>query len=233
MPLSSALLVSSDRAPSFPRQERTSSSVRLRRRREDIGATRKQERHSGDFSYFRPVEGDHVHYRVSLQEGTRIVGHQGTGQVSLGTRVNSVREEGGPHRTRDRDREKRGQVKQCSDEFEFSKVGLPNQLPPRVCQKLAKKDVQSYMERLEIRELDGDSGSSQESGVGSYGSRKESGDRREETTGSGQETGGRSQESARRPGLGRRAVTEVDVRQTGYTRVIHRSQETLAKVGTD
>ena len=227
MPLSSALLVSSDRAPSFPRQERTSSSVRLRRKREDVGAARKQERHSGDFSYYRPVEGDHVHYRLPLQEGTRIVGHQGTAPVILGTRVHSVREEGGPHRDRDRERERRGQVKQCSDEFEFSKIGLPNQLPSRACQKFAKKNVQSYMERLVIRELDGDSGSSQESGVGCNGSCKE------ETAGSGQETGGRSQESARRPGLGRRAVTEVDVRKTGYTSVIHRSQETLDKVGRD
>ena len=227
MPLSSALLVSCDKAPSFPRQERTTSSVRLRRRRDDIGAARKQERHSGDFSYYRPLEGDHVHYRLPLQEGTRVGGHQGTGPVSLGTRVHSVREEGGPHRTRSKERERRGQVKQCSDEFEFSKVGLQNPPPPRACQKLGKKEVQSYMERLEIREQEGDSGSRQESGVGSHGSCKE------ETTDSGQKTGGRSQESARRPGLGRRAVTEVDAWKTGYTRVIHRSQETLVKVGRE
>ena len=201
--------------------------MRLRRKREDVGAARKQERHSGDFSYYRPVEGDHAHYRVPLQEGTMILGHQGTGPVSLGTRVHGVREEGGPHRTRDRDRERRGQVQQCSDEFEFSKIGLQNPPPPRACQKLGKKDGQSYMERQEIRELEGDSGSIQESGVGCNGSCKE------EITGSGQETGGRSQESARRPGLGRRAVTEVDVRKTGYTSVIHRSQETLDKVGRE
>ena len=143
MPLSSALLVSSDMVPSFPRQERTTSSVRLRRRREDVGAARKQERHSGDFSYYRPVEGDHVqyrvpmqgdhvpyrvplqgdhvHYRVPLQGGTRIGGHQGIGPVSLWTRVHSVRDEGGPQRTRSKDRERRGQVKQCSEEFQFSR----------------------------------------------------------------------------------------------------------------
>ena len=54
MVVSSALLVSPGEAPAFPRQERNTSSVRLRRRREDVTAVRKQERHSGDFSYFAP-----------------------------------------------------------------------------------------------------------------------------------------------------------------------------------
>ena len=52
MPVSSAMLVSGETS-AFPRQQAgTTSSVRLRKRKDDLGAHgRRKERHSGDFSY--------------------------------------------------------------------------------------------------------------------------------------------------------------------------------------
>jgi hypothetical protein len=118
-----------------------------------------------------------------------------------------------------RERGKEGNTKHCSGEFEFQPADRRSRDVSRLsrvlAQELGKAGEQGLMERMVGRELAGDTGSdaSEESGVFSTGS---------------------SQESPRRPGLGRRAVTMLDVRdrKASYNSALARSQENLVKVNS-
>ena len=261
MTVSSAMFLSPGEAPLFPRQERKTSSVRLRRRRDDVTAVRKQERHSGDFSSCVRIGDD-----VRLCEGADrsesegefnyisfppgVVGLHGEGggltlagelspreepnvcpvrlrggeqcgpgepqpRRSHGIRDGSSREQQCPNL-----RKKEARAKRCSAEFKKGDRRSQDcsRLPQVACQELGKAEEQTLIERMVSREMGlrgGDTGSegSEESGVFSTGS---------------------SQESSRRPGLGRRAVTQVEVRDRKnlYSRGGAKSQDDLVKVQT-
>jgi hypothetical protein len=277
MTVSSAMFLSPGEAPSFPRQERKTSSVRLRRRRDDVTAVRKQERHSGDFSScvrrgedVREGEGadrseseGEFNY-ISFPPG--VVGLHGEGGGltlagelspreepnfcpvrlrggeqcgpgepepwrSHGPSAGSSREPSQPHLCPNL-RKKDPRAKRCSAELKKANrrsqdwSQLPqdrksrdcSRLPQAACQELGKAEEQTLIERMVSRELGlrgGDSGSegSEESGVFSTGS---------------------SQEESRRPGLGRRAVTQVEVRDRKkiYSKGGAKSQDNLVKVNT-
>ena len=112
-------------------------------------------------------------------------------------------------------------TKRCSGEFEFKRInrrsGDFHQLSHVLAQELDKAEEQSFVERMISRELYGDSGSegSEESGIFSTGSSHES--PRKET---------------RKPGLGRRAITQVNMREkkNSYNHALAKSQENLVKV---
>ena len=121
--------------------------------------------------------------------------------------------------------EKKGNSKRCSGEFEFRKGGRMgpewSHVPQIVCEDLGKAGEQSFTHDMVMRELSGagcDTGSegSEESGVFSTGSNQES-------------------PSKPRPGLGRRAVTQVDLkeRKNSYNSALARSQENLVTVRRD
>ena len=111
--------------------------------------------------------------------------------------------------------------KRCSGEFEFRAVRRRSQewlhSSLAVCENLGKTEEQSFTHEMVMRELSGAgdtrSEGSEESGIFSTGS---------------------SQESPRkpRPGLGRRAVTQVDLkeRKNSYNSALARSQENLVTV---
>ena len=86
-----------------------------------------------------------------------------------------------------------------------------------VCENLGKTEEQSFTHEMVMRELSGagDTGSegSEESGIFSTGSSQES-------------------PSKPRPGLGRRALTQVDLkeRKNSYNSALARSQENLVTV---
>ena len=112
-------------------------------------------------------------------------------------------------------------TKRCSGEFEFKKVRRRsrdwNHLS-QVLGELGKAEEQVFMERMVRGELVGDSGSegSGESGVFS--------------------TDGQESPRKVKPGLGRRAVTQVDMREVkerknSYNSAMVRSQENLVTVG--
>ena len=113
-------------------------------------------------------------------------------------------------------------AKRCSGEFEFKRMnrksGDFHQLSHVLAQELDKAEEQSFVERMISRELYGDSGSegSEESGIFSTGSSHES-----------------PRKEVRRPGLGRRAITQVNMRQekkNSYNNALAKSQENLVKV---
>ena len=113
-------------------------------------------------------------------------------------------------------------AKRCSAEFEFKRInrrsGDFHQLSHVLAQELDKAEEQSFVERMISRELNGDSGSegSEESGIFSTGSSHES-----------------PRKEARKPGLGRRAITQVNMRQekkNSYNHALAKSQENLVKV---
>jgi len=115
-------------------------------------------------------------------------------------------------------------TKRCSGEFEFKRInrrsGDFHQLSHVLAQELDKAEEQSFVERMISRELYGDSGSegSEESGIFSTGSSHES--PRKET---------------RKPGLGRRAITQVNMREkkNSYNHALAKSQENLVKISSD
>ena len=124
--------------------------------------------------------------------------------------------------------EKKGNSKRCSGEFEFRKGGSRGLGPEwshvssqivSEDQLLGKAEEQSFTHDMVMRELSGacDTGSegSEESGVFSTGSSQES-------------------PSKPRPGLGRRAVTQVDIkeRKNSYNSALARSQENLVTVSS-
>jgi len=114
--------------------------------------------------------------------------------------------------------------KRCSGEFEFRAVRRRSQewlhSSLAVCENLGKTEEQSFTHEMVMRELSGAgdtrSEGSEESGIFSTGS---------------------SQESPRkpRPGLGRRAVTQVDLkeRKNSYNSALARSQENLVTVSPE
>ena len=113
-------------------------------------------------------------------------------------------------------------AKRCSAEFEFKRInrrsGDFHQLSHVLAQELDKAEEQSFVERMISKELYGDSGSegSEESGIFSTGSSHES-----------------PRKEARKPGLGRRAITQVNMRQekkNSYNHALAKSQENLVKV---
>ena len=111
--------------------------------------------------------------------------------------------------------------KRCSGEFEFRAVRRRSQewlhSSLAVCENLGKTEEQSFTHEMVMRELSGagDTGSegSEESGIFSTGSSQES-------------------PSKPRPGLGRRALTQVDLkeRKNSYNSALARSQENLVTV---
>ena len=120
--------------------------------------------------------------------------------------------------------EKKGNSKRCSGEFEFRKGGRMGPEWSHVSQIVSedlvgKAEEQSFTHEMVMRELSGacDTGSegSEESGVFSTGSSQES-------------------PSKPRPGLGRRAVTQVDIkeRKNSYNSALARSQENLVTVSS-
>ena len=120
--------------------------------------------------------------------------------------------------------EKKGNSKRCSGEFEFRKGGRMGPEWSHVSQIVSedlvgKAEEQSFTHDMVMRELSGacDTGSegSEESGVFSTGSSQES-------------------PSKPRPGLGRRAVTQVDIkeRKNSYNSALARSQENLVTVSS-
>jgi len=112
----------------------------------------------------------------------------------------------------------------CSGEFEFKKIsrrsGDFNHLTQVLAQELDKAEEQTIVERMISRELHGDSGSegSEESGIFSTGSSQES-----------------PRKEMRRPGLGRRAITQVNMRdrKNSYNHALAKSQENLVKISSD
>ena len=114
-------------------------------------------------------------------------------------------------------------TKRCSGEFEFKRINRRSgadfqQLSAVLAQELDKAEEQSFVERMVSRELYGDSGSegSEESGIFSTGSSHES-----------------PRKESRKPGLGRRAITQVNLRQekkNSYNHALAKSQENLVKV---
>lgn len=113
-------------------------------------------------------------------------------------------------------------AKRCSGEFEFKRMnrksGDFHQLSHVLAHELDKAEEQSFVERMISRELYGDSVSegSEESGIFSTGSSHES-----------------PRKEARRPGLGRRAITQVNLRsekKNSYNNALAKSQENLVKV---
>jgi hypothetical protein len=85
------------------------------------------------------------------------------------------------------------------------------------------------------RELHNDTGSeaSQESGIFSTGSSQES-PRKEAAAGAARRGPGVGQADNRRPGLGRRAITQINLkeRKNSYNSALARSQENLVQVGS-
>ena len=113
-------------------------------------------------------------------------------------------------------------AKRCSGEFEFKRINRRSgdyQLSQVLAQELDKAEEQSFVERMISRELHGDSGSegSEESGIFSTGSSHES-----------------PRKEVRRPGLGRRAITQLNMRvdkTASYNNALAKSQENIVKVG--
>ena len=121
--------------------------------------------------------------------------------------------------------ERETSTKRCSAEFHYKKV-------TPLSQDLSQE--QSFLQQLGRGQLgkDSDSEDSQESGVFSTGGQEEGG-RRQELEGKMQEQEGRRQEQEmKRPGLGRWALTQVEVRgrQSIYNCDLARSLEQLEKV---
>lgn len=117
-------------------------------------------------------------------------------------------------------------TKRCSGEFEFKRINRRSgadfhQLQQVLAQELDKAEEQSFVERMVSRELLGDSGSegSEESGIFSTGSSHES----------------PRKETGRKPGLGRRAITQVNMREkkNSYNHALAKSQENLVKISSD
>ena len=112
-------------------------------------------------------------------------------------------------------------AKRCSGEFEFKRINRRSgdfQLSQVLAQELDKAEEQSFVERMVSRELYGDEGSegSEESGIFSTGSSQES-----------------PRKEVRRPGLGRRAITQVNMRtekKNSYNHALAKSQENIVKV---
>ena len=112
-------------------------------------------------------------------------------------------------------------AKRCSGEFEFKRINRRSgdyQLSQVLAQQLDKAEEQSFVERMISRELHGDSGSegSEESGIFSTGSSHES-----------------PRKEVRRPGLGRRAITQLNLRvdkTNSYNNALAKSQENIVKV---
>ena len=115
-------------------------------------------------------------------------------------------------------------AKRCSGEFEFKRINRRSgdfQLSQVLAQELDKAEEQSFVERMISRELYGDEGSegSEESGIFSTGSSHES-----------------PRKEMRKPGLGRRAITQVNLRaekKNSYNHALARSQENIVKVCQD
>merc|ERR1719373_917376 len=116
-------------------------------------------------------------------------------------------------------------AKRCSAEFEFKRInrrsGDFHQLSHVLAQELDKAEEQSFVERMISRELYGDEGSegSEESGIFSTGSSQES-----------------PRKEVRRPGLGRRAITQVNMRtekKNSYNHALAKSQENIVKISSD
>merc|ERR1740137_438352 len=95
-----------------------------------------------------------------------------------------------------------------------------NNLSQVLSQELDKAEEQTIVERMISRELHGDSGSegSEESGIFSTGSSQES-----------------PRKEVRRPGLGRRAITQVNMRdrKNSYNHALAKSQENLVKISAE
>jgi len=119
------------------------------------------------------------------------------------------------------------QTKRCSDEFEFKKVmyrssGDFSQLQQVLSQELCKEEERHIVEKMISKELHGDTGSegSEESGIFSTGSSQDS-----------------PRKEARKPGLGRRAITQLNIQQNprknSYNHALAKSQENLVKVSSD
>ena len=112
-------------------------------------------------------------------------------------------------------------AKRCSGEFEFKRINRRSgdfQLSQVLAQELDKAEEQSFVERMVSRELYGDEGSegSEESGIFSTGSSQES-----------------PRKEVRKPGLGRRAITQVNMRtekKNSYNHALAKSQENIVKV---
>lgn len=119
------------------------------------------------------------------------------------------------------------QTKRCSDEFEFKKVmyrssGDFSQLQQVLSQELCKEEERHIVGKMISKELHGDTGSegSEESGIFSTGSSQDS-----------------PRKEARKPGLGRRAITQLNIQQNprknSYNHALAKSQENLVKVSSD
>ena len=199
-------------------------------------------RKSGDFSHcdshnYRPVNSEmeesnvrrRPHARSHSQQPNRSSQPAGPSQCRQGDRPASQHTPTRapplpPAPTRNR-KEADNVAKRCSGEFEFKKMyrrsGDFNQLSQVLSQELDKAEEQSIVERMISRELQGDAGSdggSAESGIFSTGSSQES-----------------PKKEVRRPGLGRRAITQVNMRdrdrKNSYNNALAKSQENLVKVG--
>merc|ERR1719510_818736 len=115
-------------------------------------------------------------------------------------------------------------AKRCSGEFELKRINRRSgdyQLSQVLAQELDKAEEQSFVERMISRELHGDSGSegSEESGIFSTGSSHES-----------------PRKEVRRPGLGRRAITQLNMRvdkTASYNNALAKSQENIVKISSD
>jgi len=115
-------------------------------------------------------------------------------------------------------------TKYCSSEFEFKKAdrksGDFSVISKEHSHDLDKNEEKYIMERIIKQELHGDSLSegSEESGIFS--------------TGSSQDSPTKYSEQCRRPGLGRRAITQINMRdrKNSYNNALAKSQENLVKV---
>ena len=190
-------------------------------------------RKSGDFSQYS--SHDFVHMRgVGAREEVRPVlyvrfqSHE-PHNSPVYQRDRGARVQADPHMTPTRvtnpvkDKKKEGNTKQCSREFEFKKVnrrsGDFNHVSQVLSHELDKAEEKSIVERMISRELlgarDTVSEGSEESGIFSTGSSQES-----------------PSKEVRRPGLGRRAITQINVRdrKNSYNNALAKSQENLVKV---
>lgn len=118
-------------------------------------------------------------------------------------------------------------AKRCSGEFEYKHKNQQNEfmslITPPSSQDLDKAEERQIIERMIKQELKGDTVSqeSEESGIFS--------------TASSNDSPQRTKEHNRKPGLGRRAITQINIRdrKNSYSSALAKSQENLVKVSSD
>jgi len=184
-------------------------------------------RKSGDFSSQYRMEEEWEEARNRVHHGSRSQSH-GPGVQPPSSQ--SSRTPSRPVVAKESRSRREGNTKRASAEFEFKKInrrsaGDFNHLSQVLSQELGAEEEKSLMERMISRELGGTedrcSEGSEESGIFS--------------TGSSQDSPRKEGDSRIRPGLGRRAVTQINIRdrKNSYSSALARSQENLVKVSSD